>query len=100
MTKLGVESHRAYYKPGEMIDLHARLSVYRNADEPLEDVYWTVMQPVLRPCTDLCGYVVKASGKSSTGEARAHSFCFGLMVASEFLHKMQSRRELSNSGAF
>lgn len=47
MTKLGVKSHRAYYKPGEMIDLHARLSVYRNADEPLEDVYWTVMQPVL-----------------------------------------------------
>lgn len=51
--KAGGESHRAHYKPGEMIDLHARLSVYRKADEPLEGVYWTVLQPVLPPCTDL-----------------------------------------------
>lgn len=100
MTKLGVESHRAHYQSGEMIDLHARLSVYRKADGPLEDVYWTVMQPVLRPCTGLCGNVVKASGKSSTEESKAHSSCFGLMVALKFLHKMQSRRELSESGAF
>lgn len=100
MTKLGLESHREYYKPGEMIDLYARLSVYRNADEPLEDAYWTVMQPVQRPCTYLCGYVVKASGKSSTEKSKAHSFSFGPVVALKFLHKMQSRRELGKSGAF
>lgn len=100
MTKLGAESHRAYYKPGEMIDLHAHLSVYRKADEPLEEVYWTVVQPVLRPCTDLCVYVDKASGKAGADESKAHSFCCGLMVALKFLHKMQSRTELSESGAF
>lgn len=100
MTKLGGESHWAYYKPGEMIDLHARLSVYRKADEPLEDVCWTVMRPVLQPCTDLCGYVVETSGKSGAEASKARSFCFGLMVALKFLHKMQSRRELGESGAF
>lgn len=54
-TKPGVESHQGYYRRCEMIDLHARLSVYRKVDEPPEDLCLTALQPVLDCAQTLCG---------------------------------------------
>lgn len=55
MTKPGVESHQGYYRRGKIIDLHARLSVYRKADEPQEELCLTALQPVLDCARTLCG---------------------------------------------